>query len=133
MTELLILLLVAIAYALGRARDERDRLLRLLAERRPGRPAQRSHWHTIETQLNAERKVWQQAAAFERAARQAMQRVADDAAREAAAAARPSPRTAPTSRPANSAAARRAGAKAPSRPSAFAAEEVARFTVRRSR
>jgi len=134
MTEFLILLLVAAAYALGRARDERDRLLRLLAERRAVRPAQRSHWHTIETQLDAERQVWQQAAAFERAARQAMQRVADDAAREAAAAARPSPRTPPTSRPAaNSAAAHPAGAKAASRPSAFATDEVARLTVRRSR
>ena len=133
MTEILILLLVAAAYALGRARDERDRLMRLLAERRAVRPAQRSHWHTIETQLDAERQVWQQAAAFERAARQAMQRVADDAAREAAATARPSPRTPPTNRPANSAAALRAGAKAASRPSVFATDEVARFTVRRSR
>jgi len=130
LTELLILLLVAAAYALGRARDERDRLLRLLAERRAVRPAQRSHWHTIETQLDAERKVWQQAAAFERAALQAMHRVADDAAREAAAAARPSPRTPPTSRPARSS---RARTEAALRSSGLSADEVARFTVRRSR
>jgi hypothetical protein len=76
MTELLILLLVAAAYALGRARDERDRLLRALHERRSGRLVERPHWQPIEQQLEAERQIWRQTAAVHRAARQAMRDVA---------------------------------------------------------
>jgi len=72
MTEILVCLLVAAAYALGRARDERDRLLRLLQERRAGRRPQRLHWHPVEELLAAERLIWRQTAAVHHAARQAM-------------------------------------------------------------
>jgi len=127
MTEFLILLLVGAAYALGRARDERDRLLRLLAERRVGRPVARPHWQLVEAQLEAERQVWRHAAAFERAARQAMHRVVDDPPRS------PEPPAPPPSRPVRSSSARRTRPEAAFRASGLSADEVARLTVRRSR
>jgi len=127
MTEFLILLLVGAAYALGRARDERDRLLRLLAERRAGRPVARPHWQPIEAQFEAERQVWQQAAAFERAARQAMHRVVDDPPRTATA---PAP---PPSRPVRSSRTHHARPEATFRSSGLSADEVARVSARRAR
>ena len=125
MTEFLLLLLLAAAYALGRARDERDRLLRLLVERRAGRPVQRQHWQPDAAQFEAERQVWQQAAAFERAARQAMHRVVDDPPRTATAP------TGPPSRPVRRSSPGRARPETAS--PGVTADEVARLTVRRSR
>lgn len=80
MIELLVVLLVAVAYALGRARDERDRLLLRLCEVRPGRWPQREHRHTVEEQLAAERLVWRQTAAVQRAAHEAMREAVASAA-----------------------------------------------------
>jgi hypothetical protein len=78
MTELLILLLVAAAYALGKARDERDRMLLILAERRAAACRVRDHWQPIEDQLGAERQVWRATAAVHEAARCAMQDIVAD-------------------------------------------------------
>ena len=75
MTELLLLFLVAGAYALGKAREERDRLLLVLAERRSGVRCERDHWEPIEGQLEAERQVWRSTAAVQRVARQAMREI----------------------------------------------------------
>ncbi len=130
MTELLIFLLVAAAYALGRARDERDRLLRLLAERRVGRPMARPHWQPIDAQLEAERQVWQQAAAFERAARQAMHRVVDTSLRPVSAAASPAP--SPSS-PVRGSLTRRARPETAVRSSGLSADDVKRVVEEQHR
>ena len=91
MVEFLMLLLVAAAYALGHAREERDRLLLLLYERRPGRRTQRSHWEPIAADLQAEQEVWHQTAVLRRAASRAMQDVVADAPRAPTRASPPAP------------------------------------------
>jgi len=70
--EFLIVLLVAAAYALGRAREERDRLLLRLGELLADRLPRREHWQTVAELLAAERLVWRQTAAVQQAAREAM-------------------------------------------------------------
>lgn len=75
MTGLLVLLLVAAAYALGKARDERDRLLRALQDRRDASRVGRAQWQPLEHLLEAEQAVWRQTAALHRAARRAMHEV----------------------------------------------------------
>ena len=82
MVELLVILLVAVAYALGRAQDERDRLRLRLSELWSGSWSPRAHWQPLEERLATERLIWRQTAAVQQAARQAMRdvvaRVADD-------------------------------------------------------
>ncbi len=75
MVELLVVLLVAVAYALGRAQDERDRLRLRLSELWSGSWSPRAHWQPIEERLATERLIWRQTAAVQRAARQAMRDV----------------------------------------------------------
>ena len=92
MTELLVFLLVAAAYALGKARDERDRLLRALQERRDAARVGRAHWQPLEHLLEAEQAVWRQTAALHRAARRAMHEVVAEVRRQPPpVAARPAP------------------------------------------
>jgi hypothetical protein len=73
------MLSVALAYALGHARDERDRLQVLLNERRSRRRAPRQHWQPIEERLAAEQRIWRETAALQRVARQAMRDAAASA------------------------------------------------------
>lgn len=75
MVELLVLLLVVVAYALGRAQDERDRLRLRLSELWSGSWSPRAHWQPVEERLATERLIWRQTAAVQRAARQAMRDV----------------------------------------------------------
>lgn len=72
MIELLVVSLVAAAYALGRARDERDRLLLRLFDVLADLLPRREHWRTVAEQLAAERLVWRQATAIQQTAREAM-------------------------------------------------------------
>lgn len=82
MIELLVVVIIALAYALGRTQDERDRLRLRLFELWSGSWSPRAHWQPIEERLAAERAIWRQTAAVQRAARQAMRdvvaRVAED-------------------------------------------------------
>ena len=126
MTELLILILVGAAYLLGKARDERDRLLLILAERRAAACRERDHWQPIEDQLRAERQVWRATAAVRAAARQAMRDVADQSTRAEPAAAAPSTSVARAGQR------HQARQRAAMRPMGLSAEEVQR-TVNRSR
>ena len=75
MVELLVLLLVSVAYALGRAQDERDRLRLRLSELWSSSWSPRAHWQPIEERLATERLIWRETAAVQRAARQAMRDV----------------------------------------------------------
>jgi hypothetical protein len=83
MIEFSMVLAVALAYALGRARDQRDHLLALLHERRSRPRAPRQHWQPIEERLAAEQRIWRETAALQRVARQAMRDVAASASRAA--------------------------------------------------
>ncbi len=75
MIELLIVVIVGLAYALGRTQDERDRLRLRLSELWSGSWSPRAHWQPVEERLAAERAIWRQTAAVQRAARQAMRDV----------------------------------------------------------
>ncbi len=75
MIELLVVVLIALAYALGRAQDERDRLRLRLSELWSGSWSPRAHWQPVEERLAAERAIWRQTAAVQQAARQAMRDV----------------------------------------------------------
>ena len=75
MIELLVVMLVAVAYALGRAQDERDRLRLQVSELWSGSWSPRAHWQPVEERLATERLIWRQTAAVQRAARQAMRDV----------------------------------------------------------
>jgi hypothetical protein len=75
MVELLVVVLVGVAYALGRAQDERDRLRLRLSELWSGSWSPRAHWQPVEERLATERLIWRQTAAVQRAARQAMRDV----------------------------------------------------------
>ena len=82
MIEFLVVVIVALAYALGRTQDERDRLRLRMSELWSGSWSPRAHWQPVEERLAAERAIWRQTAAVQRAARQAMRdvvaRVAED-------------------------------------------------------
>jgi hypothetical protein len=75
MVEFLVVVLVALAYALGRTQDERDRLRLRLSDLWSGSWSPRAHWQPVEERLAAERAIWRQTAAVQRAARQAMRDV----------------------------------------------------------
>ena len=75
MIEFLVVVIVALAYALGRTQDERDRLRLRLSELWSGSWSPRAHWQPVEERLAAERAIWRQTAAVQRAARQAMRDV----------------------------------------------------------
>lgn len=122
MTELLVLLLVAAAYALGRARDERDRLIRALQARRDSSRVERAHWQPLAHQLEAERAVWQQAASLHRVARRVMQDIVAEVRRE------------PSSIPAPPAATRGTRQSAPSmQPSGLSADDDVHRVLRGAR
>ena len=75
MIELLVVVIVALAYSLGRTQDERDRLRLRLSDLWSGSWSPRAHWQPVEERLAAERAIWRQTAAVQRAARQAMRDV----------------------------------------------------------
>jgi len=75
MVELLVVIIAALAYALGRTQDERDRLRLRLSELWAGSWSPRAHWQPVEERLATERLIWRQTAAVQRAARQAMRDV----------------------------------------------------------
>lgn len=75
MIEFLAVVIVALAYALGRTQDERDRLRLRLSELWSVSWSPRAHWQPIEERLATERLIWRQTAAVQRAARQAMRDV----------------------------------------------------------
>ena len=75
MIEFLVVVIVALAYALGRTQDERDRLRLRLSDLWSRSWSPRAHWQPIEERFAVERAIWRQTAAVQRAARQAMRDV----------------------------------------------------------